>query len=279
MKYIKDMPGIRFNGHVINNLRYADDTALLATNKKDLQNLLDVVVRESEKRGLNLNAKKTETMVITKRKDNPNSQLTVKGVLINQTNKFKYLGSIVTADGKSIEDVKNRIGQAKSAFKDMNNIFTSNSMSIHLKKRLLQCYVEHILLYGCETWNMNEETKKRLESAEMWFLRRMMKVAWTERKTNETILKEAETERRLLSVILERQARFFGHVMRRDGLEKLVTTGMVDGKRRVGRQRIKAIDNIRKWIGTNSNTEMIRATDDRRNWRGMIAHASKHGTS
>ena len=279
MKYIKDMPGIRFNGHVINNLRYADDTALLATNKKDLQNLLGVVVRESEKRGLNLKAKKTETMVITKRKDNPNCQLTVKGVLINQTNKVKYLGSIVTADGKSIEDVNNRIGQAKSAFKDMNNIFTSNSMSIHLKKRLLQCYVEPILLYGCETWNMNEETKKRLESAEMWFLRRMMKVAWTERKTNETILKEAETERRLLSVILERQARFFGHVMRRDGLEKLVTTGMVDGKRSVGRQRIKAIDNIRKWIGTNSNTEMIRATDDRRNWRGMIAHASKHGTS
>ena len=126
---------------------------------------------------------------------------------------------------------------------------------------------------------MNDETKKRLESAEMWFLRRMMKVAWTERKTNETILKEAETERRLLSVILERQARFFGHVMRRDGLEKLVTTGMVDGKRSVGRQCIKAIDNIRKWIGINSNTEMIRATDDRRNWRGMIAHASKHGTS
>jgi len=279
MKYIKDMPGVRCNGHVINNVRYEDDPALLSTNKKDLQNLLDVVVRESEKRGLNLNAKKTETMVITKRKDNPNCQLTVKGVLINQPNKVKYLGSIVTPDGKSIEDVKNRIGQAKSAFKDMNNIFTSNSMSIHLKKRLLQCYVEPILLYGCETWNMNEETKKRLESAEMWFLRRMMRVAWTEIKTNETILKEAQTERRLLSVILERQARLFGHVMRRDGLEKLVTTGMVDGKRSVGRQRIKAIDNIRKWIGTNSNTEMIRATDDRRNWRGMIAHASKHGTS
>lgn len=279
MKHTKDLPGLKINGHCINNLRYADDAALLADNQTDLQTLLNTVVTESEKMGLTLNAKKTEVMVISKKKVSPKCNLTVNGTPIQQVNKVKYLGAIITADGKTLEDVKSRIGQAKSAFNTMKNIFTNKEISIYLKKRLLKCYIEPILLYGSESWNLNEAIKRKLESAEMWFLRRMLKISWTERKTNVKVLEEAETTRQLISTIQKRQARFFGHVMRREGLEKLVTTGMVAGKRAVGRQRVKMVDNMKQWLGLTSNTVTIRATEDRDLWKDMIAQAPQHGTT
>ena len=89
--------------------------------------------------------------------------------------------------------------------------------------------------------------QKKIEVVEMWFIRRMMKVSWTERKTNDCVLEEAGYRRSLVAKIKMRQAKFFGHIMRREGIEKLVTTGMMDGKRAARRQGKKLMDNIRNW--------------------------------
>ena len=88
--------------------------------------------------------------------------------------------------------------------------------------------------------------QKKIEVVEMWFIRRMMKVSWTERKTNDCVLEEAGYRRSLVAKIKMRQAKFFGHIMRREGIEKLVTTGM-EGKRAARRQGKKLMDNIRNW--------------------------------
>ncbi|GFO05088.1 endonuclease-reverse transcriptase [Plakobranchus ocellatus] len=85
----------------------------------------------------------------------------------------------------------------------------------------------------------------------MWFFRRMLRVPWTARKTNEEVLKETESTRSLMSRIRRRQAKFVGHIMRREGLENLVITGRMEGKKSRGRQREKMLDGMTSWMGTN----------------------------
>ena len=112
----------------------------------------------------------------------------------------------------------------------------------------------------------------------MWFLRRMLRIAWTARKTNEEVLNEAGETRKLLITARRRQAKFFGRVMRRKQLEHLVTTGKLTGKRCRGRQRQKILDMLAGWMGHQKPGKLISFTDDRVNWRVMIANASPHGT-
>ena len=91
-------------------------------------------------------------------------------------------------------------------------------------------------------------------------------------------MKEADTERSLIKRIRERQAKFVGHVMRREGLEHLITTGMMEGKRGRGRQREKMLDGLTSWLMADRVTDIISATRDRDIWREMIANAMEHGT-
>ena len=116
LRNLGDNPGIKINGEVINNIRYADDTALIAGSEKELQTLLDIVVTESERRGLYLNVKKTECMVVSKNKVNPICNLKSKGETIKQVNRFKYHGYIVTSDGKCDTEVKRRTAIAKDIY-------------------------------------------------------------------------------------------------------------------------------------------------------------------
>ena len=115
---------------------------------------------------------------------------------------------------------------------------------VGVRKRVLQCYIEPILLYGCESWSMTKQTLTSIEAMEMWFLRRMLRVSWTEKRTNLEILNTAGSTRKLISNIKRRQAEFLGHVMRKGKLEHLLTTGKIEGKRSRGRQRIKIQDGM-----------------------------------
>ncbi|GFR80492.1 endonuclease-reverse transcriptase [Elysia marginata] len=125
---------------------------------------------------------------------------------------------------------------------------------------------------------MDERMKSSLEATEMWFLRRMMRIPWTAKKTNEEILTDAQTTRQLMTKIRKRQAEFVGHVRRRNQLENLVTTGKFDGKRGRGRPREKMLDSLADWMNIEKPSEMIRKMSCRVGWRSLIAHASRHGT-
>ena len=106
----------------------------------------------------------------------------------------------------------------------------------------------------------------------------MLRISWTARKSNDAVLKEAETERSLIKRICERQAKFLGHILRRGELEHLITTGMMEGKRSRGRQRGKMIDSLASWLMADKVTDIICVTRDRDIWKEMIAYAMKHGT-
>ena len=131
------------------------------------------------------------------------------------------------------------MAQAKASFQNMKSILTNKRLSLGVRKRVLPCYIEAILLYGCEAWSMTKQTSKSIEAMEMWFLRRMLRVSWTEKRTNLEILNTASSTRKLMNNIKRRQAEFLGHVMRKGKLEHLLTTGKIEGKRSRCRQRIK----------------------------------------
>ena len=158
------------------------------------------------------------------------------------------------------------------------DFFSFPKMSIIVRKRILEAFIEPVLLYGCEAWTIDERMKRSLETTEMWFLRRMMRIPWTAKKTNEEVLTEAQTKRQLVTKIRKRQAKFVGHVIRRNQLEHLVTTGKFDGKKGRGRPREKMLDSLADWMNIGKPSEMIREMSCRVSWRSLIAHASRHGT-
>ena len=176
-------------------------------------------------------------MTISKRNVSPKCKLEFDGIEIKQVNKFEYLGSLITSDAKSDQEIKRRIGIAKTAFTCMSNVLTARNINSQTKLRLIKCYIWSTMLYGCDTWTISEAMKKQLEAAEMWFLRRMMKVSWIKKVTNEDVLRRAQTERQLLKQIVKRQCSFLGHIVRKGGTECRMVTGKVEGKRDRGRQR------------------------------------------
>ena len=223
-------------GHNINNLRYADDTVLISENEKDLQQLLNIVESKGKEKGLELNSKKTEVMVISRKEEPPLINITINGIKLKQRDHFKYLGALISSDGRNNTEISARIVQAKTTFQKMKTVLTNSHISIHTIKRTLKCYIEPLLMYGCEAWTISKQAQKKLEAVEMWFLRRMMKISWMAKKSNDTVLKEAHTSRVLVNKIRTRQTTFFGHVIRREKLEHLITTGMMEGKCSIEKQ-------------------------------------------
>ena len=112
------------------------------------------------------------------------------------------------------------------------------NISMTTKFRVLKTYVWSTLTYGCECWTITSDIEKKIEAAEMWFIRRMLRISWTEKKTNVNVLREGNVQRSLLKTIRKRQMEFLGHVCRRRGLEFLSLTGKVEGKRDRGKQWI-----------------------------------------
>ena len=134
-----------------------------------------------------------------------------------------------------------------------------------------------ILKYGSESWTLNNKAVSAIDAAEMWCLRRMLKISYLDRVTNEEVLRRAGEKRRLCNDIKRGQATFFGHVMRREKLEHLVTTGKINGKRSRGRQREKITDCLSHWLRKTS-IEVLHGVRDRVQFRAMVANAYTHGT-
>ena len=201
MRNIEGQPGIRVGGYNINNLRYADDTVLISENEKDLQQLLNIVESKSKEKGMELNSKKTEVMVISRKKEPPLINITINGIKLKRRDHFKYLGALVSSDGRNKTEISARIAQAKMMFQKMKTVLTNSHISIQTRKRSLECYIEPILMYRCEAWTISKQAQKKIEAVEMWFLRRMMKISWMAKKSNDTVLKEAHTSRALVNKI------------------------------------------------------------------------------
>ena len=265
-----ELPGIKLLGEYINNLRYADDTVLLAESEEELQKLVDAVKEGSLKFGLEMNTKKTKTMII-RRDVNDGSKVEIKvdGVILEQVESYQYLGQLITEDGRCEKDIRRRISIAKTNFLKMKNVLTTKKLSMKTRKKILYCYIISTLMYAAETWIINVADWKRIEAFEMWALRKMMKVSYTEHKSNEAVLKQANHKRKIKSEILLRKAKYLGHALRRNGFQRGLMESTVVGGRGRGRPRHTWIHNIVKETKM-SYGELVRAADDRAVFRRKI---------
>ena len=270
MDELAEYEGVKIGGRNINNIRYADDMVMIADSQEKLQTLMDKLILECSRVGLRINKGKTEVMGITKRRDRLPVTINVEGSALKQVETFRYLGSLVCEDARCDAEIKTRIGIAKANFGSMRKVLTNMNISIHLRLRLLRCYVWSGLLYGCESWNISSEMQKRLEATEMWFIRRMLRVPWTARRTNVEVMRMAGTSRKLVTTIRQRQLRYLGHVLRAESLEKDCLLGTVEGTRARGRQRLKYMDGIKKLVGCSGIGEVIRLAQNREEWRIII---------
>lgn len=265
--------GIKVNGRIINNLRYADDTVLMASSESDLQRIVDRVNECSLKSGLKMNSKKTKVMVISKQsKLSPN--IRVSGERLEVVGKYKYLGTWLTEDWESDTEIKTRIEISRSAFNRMRSILSSRNINIPLRIRLLQCYIWPIVLYGCEAWTIKEDTRKRIEAFEMWTYRRMLSISWTQRVTNVEVLRRVGQSRKLMQTIKKRKVAYLGHIFRHERYDilQLIMMGKIAGKRGVGRRRKSWLRNIREWTGVTSAAELFRIARDRDKFSTLMSN-------
>src|SRR5437870_6894682 len=170
--------------------------------------MLVIVDLYSEENGLSINIKKTESMVISKYENNRDSRITLKGNSIKQVENFKYFGTWVTNDGKCDKEIKTRITMAKETFYKLNHIFHNHNIRLSTKLNVLNTYVYSILLYASECWTISATITKKLEAAEMWFYRRILRISYTKHITNEEVLSRMATTRNLIITVRGRQMSF-----------------------------------------------------------------------
>lgn len=264
--------GIKINGIPINNLRYADDTVLIAETAEDLQILVDRIVEYSEQYGLSLNIKKTKVMLISK--TTPNfREIYVHGEAIERVRKYNYLGTSINENNESSEEIKIRIEKARAIFTRMKRVFTARDLSLEIKVRLVRCYILSVLFYGMETWTLKKADTKKLEAFEMWIYRRILKISWTERVPNEEVLRKMNKEKEVLLTIKKRKLQYLGHVMRGEKYQllQLIVQGKIVGKRSIGRRRNSWMKNLREWYNC-SNNQLFRSTVSKIRIALMIAN-------
>lgn len=267
--------GIKVNGVCISNIRYADDTILLGNSVEELQQILDKINNISKEHGLAINAKKTKFMIVSR--DNApydDARLRVDNKNLERVSKYKYLGSWLHQDWNPDREIRCRIEMARSAFYKYKNILTCRDLNIELRMRYAKCYVWSVLLYGMEAWTMKATTLNKLESFEMWTYRRLLKIPWTDRVTNEEVLRQMRKERELLTIVKKRKVGYFGHIMRNSQykLLQLIIEGKIEGRRGIGRKQMAWLRNIREWTGLRSIGELIHTASDREMYKHVIAN-------
>jgi len=262
---------VRIGGRRINNLRYADDIILLANSEEELQELVDKISRASGKYGLLINESKTKTMAT----NGGICVIRINNNILEQVDTFPYLGSLITEDANCKKEIRARLAKGYSVCTGLYKIWQNHGISTITKLRLMKALVWPVALYGCESWTVKKSDEERINAFEMKCLRRVLRVAWTEKRTNEWVLKKAGVDRMLLSNIKERKMGYYGHIIRKKGncLEKDLIQGTMPGGRGRGRPSMKWMDNIRDWTGMTME-QIMRSTEDRQEWRRIVHDAA-----
>ena len=202
--------GIKIAGRIINNLRYADDTTLIAESEEELKSLLMKVKVESEKIGLKLNIQKTKIMA-----SGPITSWEIDGETVETVSDFIFLGSKITTDGDCSHEIKRRLLLGRKVMTNLDGILKSRDITLPTKVCLVKAIIFPVVVYGCESWTMKKAESQRIDAFELWCWRRLLRVPWTARRSNQSILKETTPGCSLEGLMLKLKLQYFGHLMRR----------------------------------------------------------------
>ena len=230
---------IKNAGRNINNLRYSDDTTLIA-DSEELKRLLIKVKEESEKVGLKLNICKTKIMA-----SGSITSWQIDGETVETVADFIFEGSKITADSDCSHEIKRRLLLGRKVMTNLDSILKSRDITLTTKVHLVKAMVFPVVMYGCESWTIKKAEGQRIDVFELWCWRRLLRVPWTARRSNQSILKEISPGYSLEGLMLKLKLQHFGHLMRRvDSLEKTLMLEKTEGRRRRERQRMRWLDGI-----------------------------------
>ena len=195
--------GIKIAGRNINNLRYADDTTLGAESE-ELKSLLMKVKEESEKVGL----KKTKIMV-----SGPITSWQIDGDIVETVADFIFGGSKITADDDCICEIKRYLLLGRTVMTNLDSILKSRDIALPTKVHLVKAMVFPVVMYGCESWTIKKAERRRIDGFELWCWRRLLRVPWTARRSNQSILKEISPGCSMERLMLKLKLQYFGHLI------------------------------------------------------------------
>ena len=198
--------GIKIAGRNINKLRYADDTTLMAESEEELKTSWMKVKEDSEKVGLKLNIQKTKIMA-----SGPITSWETDGETVETD--FVFWGSKITADGDCSHEIKRCLLLGKKVMTNLDSILKSRDIPLPTKVRLVTAIVFPVVMYGCESWTVKKAECQRIDALDLWCWRRLLRVLWTARRSNQSILKEISPGCSLEGQTLKLELQYFGHLM------------------------------------------------------------------
>ena len=200
--------GIKIARRNINNLRYADETTLMAESEEELKSLLMKVKEESEKVGLKLNIQKTKIMA-----SGSITSWEIDGETVETVSEFILGGSKITADGDCSHESKRRLLLGSKVMTNLDSIFKSRDITLPTNVRLVKAMVFLGVMYGYESWTLKKAECRKIDAFELWCWRRLLRVPWMARGSNQSILKEISPGCSLEGLMLKLKLQYFGHFM------------------------------------------------------------------
>ena len=212
----------------------------MAESEEELKSLLMKMKEKSEKVGLKLNIHKTKIM-----SSGPITSWEIDGETVETVSDFNFLGSKITADGDFSHEIKRHLLFGRKVMTNLDNILKRRNITLPVKVHLVKAMVFPVVMYGCESWAVKKAECWRIDAFELWCWRRLLRVPWTARRSNQSILKEISPGCLLEGLMLKLKLQYLGHLMRRvDSLEKTLMLGGIGGRRRRRWQRMRWLDGI-----------------------------------
>ena len=259
--------GVEIGGIKITNLRYADDIVFLSESREDLQWMMDRLEEQCARYQMVINVDKTKSMKIGRQEEQ--LHISLRGGVIEQVDEFKYLGVYFSSKGGTERSIRERIAMGHRAFGRLKNVWKDRNISTTLKIRLLRAIVVPAALYGAECWVLRKGDERRLLAFEMKCVRRICRVRWEDRLTNERVREMAGLEDTIVDIVRDGQRRWFGHVtrMNQDRWPNVTLNGRVHGSRPRGRPRFSW---MKMFVKANCGVpvrQLVHLASDRGDWR------------